>query len=724
MMTNKSTTIRIRFVDLKNNPFPNLYHEIRVSGDKYAISAGYSDPKGLGVHISRPVGTQLDILVKHPITKKMVNANQKVTVTVPVNKGIFRVQAPFYIETTKLKPNNKNGGNYRRKTHKVKPGETLISIAKKFDTTWQVLYQLNRDVVRDKDTIHVGDILKIPPENSGLRGQSNNNVNSTSTTEYTLKKGDTLWDISQDTGIPVSELKRINNISDPTTLQTGQTIKLRDNSSAKPQSTPTPSKHPTSRQQPPASKPQEDEGILDRILDYGADKLEDIKEELENFSDALRGGKNDKPAGRPSSPIKPKKPEKNTDAPPPIETKNTDTNSKDGTPKTVTEKEKPPIIFPLLKEPINQSNQLLSHYDWRRKVNELGASQAVFDRNRGRGRKHAGRDLYTNINPIDKAEKGAEVVSIAPGIILRKSLFYNDTSQVSIKHTTSDGRQFIVRYGELDNDSIPNFSDKQKVEQGTVLGNTGVLRKSSGTPMALVEGKNVSMLHFEYFSGEGEDLDRADNLTQRGNNKYSRRSDIKDPLDILMEGYNASFIKPVSSLPESNRLPIEKLKLSQKGEEFIKSFESIKISSDGSLSYYYNDDVGYCTVGWGHLVKGKVSCASINIKANKDAIPIDEAQRLFDEDKVKKGEFLVKSAIKVPLFQHEFDALVSLAFNVGNLADIAPNLCKKINNHQYFEGSKEMLDITKAGGKELRGLVIRRHKEFNIFNENKYELHQ
>ena len=123
-------------------------------------------------------------------------------------------------------------------------------------------------------------------------------------------------------------------------------------------------------------------------------------------------------------------------------------------------------------------------------------------------------------------------------------------------------------------------------------------------------------------------------------------------------------------------------------------------------------------------MNGKRSCASQGITAEKDNITVEEAERLFQTDKKTKGEDLVKKAIKVPLYQYEFDALVSLAFNVGSLVEIAPKLCRKINSGEYALGSKEMLDITKPDGKELRGLVIRRKKEHEMFNKNIYELHK
>ena len=394
-----------------------------------------------------------------------------------------------------------------------------------------------------------------------------------------------------------------------------------------------------------------------------------------------------------------------------------------GTPKVDVTTAKPPIIFPLLVKPINDPQGSLKNYDWTKMLGEKGATQAVFGRNRSSGRKHAGRDLYSNINSTTNARPGDRVVSIAPGKVLRIVPFYLETYQVSIKHTTIDGRTFIVRYGELDPKSITHLKEEQPIAQGDAIGNTGVLIKKNGKPASIVDGKNVSMLHFEYFTGKGESLDTADNLTQSGN-KYSRRSDMMDPLEILLEGYRASILKTPKKEATEDRIDLSKLHLSDQGEEFIKSYESIKYSSRKTKSLYYNDDSNYCTVGWGHLVNGKRNCASQGIAAEKDSITIEKAEQLFQTDKKIKGEDLVKKAIKVPLHQYEFDALVSLAFNVGNLITIAPKLCKKINSGQYLSGSVEMLDITKSDGKELRGLVIRRKKEYEMFNENSYELHQ
>ena len=179
----KQTLIQILFVDLKNKPFKNLYHEVRKSGEQYALSAGNSDAQGLGVWIKQPVGTHLDIVVRHPISKKMIPAHQYIIV--PDKKGKIRIQAPFYIEEkNKLQPRQGEQGDYLRKPHIVKKGETLTSIAKQYGTDWQILFNLNRDKIKDPDEIRVGDVIKVPPKNKAASPTS-----STSGTSHSPSKG-------------------------------------------------------------------------------------------------------------------------------------------------------------------------------------------------------------------------------------------------------------------------------------------------------------------------------------------------------------------------------------------------------------------------------------------------------------------------------------------------------------------------------------------------------
>jgi len=47
-------------------------------------------------------------------------------------------------------------------THEVVHGEWLSKIARRYNTTWQTLYALNRDKIRDPDLIYPGQVLRLP----------------------------------------------------------------------------------------------------------------------------------------------------------------------------------------------------------------------------------------------------------------------------------------------------------------------------------------------------------------------------------------------------------------------------------------------------------------------------------------------------------------------------------------------------------------------------------
>lgn len=172
-----------------------------------------------------------------------------------------------------------------------------------------------------------------------------------------------------------------------------------------------------------------------------------------------------------------------------------------------------------------------------------------------------------------------------------------------------------------------------------------------------------------------------------------------------------------------SRLSISNLTTSANARLFIQEWEGNYLTPDRQGTYYYDDSKGYCTVGWGHLVR-QASCKAVGKRALKDFISITEAKRYFDED-VPKHEAYVKNAIKVPLHQYEFDALVSLAFNIGNIGVKAPNLCRLINQKNYQDGPKEILDINKitVRGKKVpeAGLTKRRNSEYQLFIKGIYD---
>lgn len=96
-------------------------------------------------------------------------------------------------------------------TYVVIKGDTLSSIAKKFNTTVAELKELNN---LSSDIIQIGQILSIPSQNSSINYIT-----------YTVQKGDTLYGIANKYKISVNELKNINNLVS-NTLYIGQQLKV------------------------------------------------------------------------------------------------------------------------------------------------------------------------------------------------------------------------------------------------------------------------------------------------------------------------------------------------------------------------------------------------------------------------------------------------------------------------------------------------------------------
>jgi GH24 family phage-related lysozyme (muramidase)/LysM repeat protein len=376
-----------------------------------------------------------------------------------------------------------------------------------------------------------------------------------------------------------------------------------------------------------------------------------------------------------------------------------------GAPTTTPRNGPAPIIFPVRVRPLNDEGAIYGsegcNYTWSKPLDSGGHNQARYGaRREGGHRKHAGRDLYL--------EKYTEIVAIAPGIVIKCENFYCGTDQISIHHKTMDGREFITLYGEVHPPSI-NVKINDRVNQGDVIAKSGVLMHANGTPLRVVGNANVSMLHFESYSGEkGFSSSSILNGTSLPGD-YQRRSDLTDSLVFLQEGYRATFLDALPLSVTGSRISITQLKASQKGKEFIKGWEGVFYDDKKENTYYYDDSKGYCTVGWGHLVARK-SCDTLGFVAKSSKIPLDKAQDLFDID-VAIHECYVREAISAPLYQHEFDALVSLAFNVGHIAKVAPKLCQKLNGCDYTGAPKEFLDIENK---------TRRQREYDIFCQYVY----
>ncbi len=142
--------------------------------------------------------------------------------------------------------------------------------------------------------------------------------------------------------------------------------------------------------------------------------------------------------------------------------------------------------------------------------------------------------------------------------------------------------------------------------------------------------------------------------------------------------------------------------ISMVGRELICSFESLQLQA-------YDDGVGVCTIGYGTTVypDGR------RVKAG-DVCTRAQAESFMAHD-LKRFEQTVSSAVTVPLNQHQFDALVSLTYNIGQGAFRDSTLLRKLNAKDYL-GAAAQFDVwNRGGGRVLQGLVNRRAVERQRF---------
>lgn len=126
---------------------------------------------------------------------------------------------------------------------------------------------------------------------------------------------------------------------------------------------------------------------------------------------------------------------------------------------------------------------------------------------------------------------------------------------------------------------------------------------------------------------------------------------------------------------------------------------------EGCRLIAYRDPVGIWTIGYGHTGSDVKRGMQIT-QAQADKLLMDDLARF---------ERAVDQAVKVPLTDNQFGALVSFAFNVGVAAFEKSTLLKKLNQGNYSAVPGELARWNRAGGKLLAGLVNRRAAEAGLW---------
>lgn len=105
----------------------------------------------------------------------------------------------------------------------VKAGDTLSKIAMSYGTTVSEIARINN--MQNVNLIFPGQILKI------MVNTQDEQENNTTQISYVIKKGDTLWGISKQFGVSVQNIVSWNNIKNPNLIYIGNTINIYINTS-------------------------------------------------------------------------------------------------------------------------------------------------------------------------------------------------------------------------------------------------------------------------------------------------------------------------------------------------------------------------------------------------------------------------------------------------------------------------------------------------------------
>lgn len=144
--------------------------------------------------------------------------------------------------------------------------------------------------------------------------------------------------------------------------------------------------------------------------------------------------------------------------------------------------------------------------------------------------------------------------------------------------------------------------------------------------------------------------------------------------------------------------------ISAAGLDLIKEFEGYhKALPDGRCTAYLCP-AGVWTIGWG-CTEG-VKPGMIWTRAEAEAALLRELARF---------ERAVVSLVKVPINQHQFDGLVSFAYNCGSGALAKSTILRRLNAGDVAGAAAAFGMWTKGGGRVLPGLVRRRQREAALF---------
>ena len=171
---------------------------------------------------------------------------------------------------------------------------------------------------------------------------------------------------------------------------------------------------------------------------------------------------------------------------------------------------------------------------------------------------------------------------------------------------------------------------------------------------------------------------------------------------------------------------MKNMKISSKGFSWLKDKEDKVLNKLGN-HIIYDDQTGLpvntnkplpkgATIGYGHLIKSDEDF--------RNGITENVATELLRSD-IATAERAVKNNITVSLSQNQYDALVSLAYNIGAKNFATSTVVKYINNQKFHSSIYPNLESAwkawnRSQGAVSNGLINRRKYEWDLYTKNLY----
>lgn len=138
--------------------------------------------------------------------------------------------------------------------------------------------------------------------------------------------------------------------------------------------------------------------------------------------------------------------------------------------------------------------------------------------------------------------------------------------------------------------------------------------------------------------------------------------------------------------------------MNQIAAQFIKEHEGCRLKA-------YADTGGLSTIGYG-ATGPDIHPGSVWTQEHAD-------MRLGED--VARFEKAVNELVTVPITENQRAALISFAFNLGAHALAGSTLLRKLNEGDKLGAAAEFVRWDRAGGREVPGLLRRRHNEADLF---------